>query len=301
MSKSAKARSVPRRRRKSSPPGNPRGAESHEYTQADLIRVFRLPAALIRSLSVAGFITASARTGKTKYSFQDLLVLRMASALKAAKVPAARIMAAFATMRTLLPPGAALSSLAVAATGKNVAVREGSGTWETHSGQYALPLNDAQPAPRGAPTAMPLVSIAESSRAQQAELLYAQGHDLEATDLAAARATYLEALRICSSHLEARINLGRLLHLGGELQEAERVYRKAQSSSALLSFNLAILLEDLQREEEAIATYREALALDPSLHDAHFNLARLHEKANRPRDALRHLLAYRRHVVRIDE
>jgi tetratricopeptide (TPR) repeat protein len=200
----------------------------------------------------------------------------------------------------LLPPGAALSSLAVAATGKNVAVREGSRTWETHSRQYALPLNDGEAAPRAARPTTPLVTVTESSRADQAELLYAQGHDLEATDAAGARNAYREALRLCSSHLEARINLGRLLHLGGELQEAERVYRKAQSSNALLSFNLAILLEDLEREEEAVAIYREALALDPALHDAHFNLARLHEKANRPRDALRHLLAYRRHVVRID-
>jgi len=28
--------------------------------------------------------------------------------------------------------------------------------------------------------------------------------------------------------------------------------------------------------------------------DAHFNLARLHENAQQPREALRHLLAYRR-------
>jgi len=35
--------------------------------------------------------------------------------------------------------------------------------------------------------------------------------------------------------------------------------------------------------------------------DAHFNLSRLHEKANRPREALRHLLAYRRHIDRYGE
>ena len=119
--------------------------------------------------------------------------------------------------------------------------------------------------------------------------------------IGAARAAYLEALRVCSDHVEARINLGRLLHLGGELAQAERVYRMARTSSALLSFNLAILLEDLEREAEAVVAYREALALDPSMHDAHFNLARLHEKANRPRDALRHLLAYRRHLVKYNE
>jgi hypothetical protein len=45
-----------------------------------------------------------------------------------------------------------------------------------------------------------------------------------------------------------------------------------------LSFNLAILLEDLEREEEAVVAYREALALDPALHDAHYNLSRIHER-----------------------
>jgi tetratricopeptide (TPR) repeat protein len=119
---------------------------------------------------------------------------------------------------------------------------------------------------------------------------------LEESDMDAARAGYLAALDAHSGHLEARINLGRLLHLNGELALAEKIYREAKHSSALLSFNLAILLEDLNREEEAIVAYRDALALDPSLHDAHFNLSRLHERAERPREALRHLLAYRRQM-----
>ncbi len=121
---------------------------------------------------------------------------------------------------------------------------------------------------------------------------------MEESDVAAARAAYLDALNAHSEHVEARINLGRLLHLDGDLKEAEKVYRAVKTSSALLSFNLAILLEDLNREDEAIVAYREALAQDPSLHDAHFNLSRLHERAKQPREALRHLLAYRRHVSR---
>ena len=52
---------------------------------------------------------------------------------------------------------------------------------------------------------------------------------------------------------------------------------------------------------EAIAAYLDAIAQDPLMGDAHFNLSRLHEKANRPREALRHLLAYKRHVARYGE
>jgi hypothetical protein len=37
------------------------------------------------------------------------------------------------------------------------------------------------------------------------------------------------------------------------------------------------------------------------LHDAHFNLSRLYELTHRPRDALKHLLAYQRHLSRYGE
>jgi tetratricopeptide (TPR) repeat protein len=92
--------------------------------------------------------------------------------------------------------------------------------------------------------------------------------------------------------------LGRLLHIAGRLAEAERVYRCADQADSLLAFNLAVLLEDLDREPEAIQCYREALTLDPELADAHFNLARLYERARDPKASLRHLLAYRRMIDR---
>jgi len=64
----------------------------------------------------------------------------------------------------------------------------------------------------------------------------------------------------------------------------------------VLLFNLAVLLEDLDREPDAIVAYREALALDPQLADAHFNLALLYDRARNPKASLRHLLAYRRMI-----
>jgi len=269
-----------------------------EYSLADLKRLFGLPPALVRKLSQAGFITPPTPSGKnnggkSKYTFQDLLVLRVAGALKAAKISTPKIAAALEQIRSALPSGR-LPAIALAASGKDLAVREGAREWEA-SGQYALPLvtNAGQVAALRAPREVPATAIAHDH--------YARGHLLEETDAVGARAAYLAALSVQEDHLEARINLGRLLHLDGQLKAAEQLYRQAKTSSAILSFNLAILLEDLEREEEAVAAYREALAQDPLLGDAHFNLSRLHEKANRPREALRHLLAYRRHIARYGE
>jgi tetratricopeptide (TPR) repeat protein len=228
---------------------------------------------------------------QSQRSFQDLLVLRTAGALRAAKIPSAKIVDAVGKIRAALPPGSSLNVLSVAPQVHDVVVRKGSQLWESTTGQFALPLT--------VDTRTPSVTTlkrreAADRRRREAAQHFENALALEDSDIEAARAGYLAALDAHSGHLEARINLGRLLHLNGELELAEKIYREAKHASALLSFNLAILLEDLKREEEAMVAYRDALALDPSLHDAHFNLSRLHERADRPREALRHLLAYRR-------
>jgi tetratricopeptide (TPR) repeat protein len=292
--RSARARNARPRQQPTVGQRNHLGDEMHDYSQRDLARLFHLNPTLIRSLAAAGYVTPTSDVGRTSYSFQDLLTFRMASALKAAKIPSAKITLAMGKIRGALPPGAVLTSLALAASGKELAVRRGSQEWEPISGQYALPL--ARDTKTLGVTSLTLA--ARPLPLVEAQAHYARGHALEETDVVAARAAYLAALDAHKDHLEARINLGRLLHLDGELTEAERVYRQARSSSALLSFNLAILLEDLNREQEAITAYREALAQDPKMHDAHFNLSRLHEQANQPREALRHLLAYRRHIAK---
>ena len=85
---------------------------------------------------------------------------------------------------------------------------------------------------------------------------YKRALRLELSDAASARAAYEACLNGDCSHLEARINLGRLLHAEGLLSEAEALYRAAAEPSALLLFNLGVLLEDLKRELDAIQAYR---------------------------------------------
>jgi tetratricopeptide (TPR) repeat protein len=267
----------------------------HAYNTKDLERLFGLPASAVRSLTRAGHVSPVKRGGRLHYSFQDLLMLRTASALRAANISAQRINRTLKTLRATLPAGAAATQRSLSALGDQIAIREGKMTWESESGQYVLALDlgeekgglhvIARPAPSAA-AALPADTSAEDH--------YARAYALEETDPNSARAAYEACLKADPQHVEACINLGRLLHLAGRLDAAERLYRSGSKAEPLILFNLAVLLEDMGREPDAMVAYREALALDPQLADAHFNLARLYEHAADPKASLRHLLAYRR-------
>lgn len=118
--------------------------------------------------------------------------------------------------------------------------------------------------------------------------------ELEEADRQAARQAYEACLAGDCRHLEARINLGRLLHLEGLHADAERIYSDAQEADATLLFNLGILMEDLGREQDAIKFYREAISHDPGMEDAHLNLSLVLERTGQVQRAFRHLLAYHR-------
>jgi tetratricopeptide (TPR) repeat protein len=290
-----------------------------EFDAKDLKRLFGIPASHVRSLIRAGHIRPSRKAGKSgklAYSFQDLIVLRTLGSLRAAKIPTKRINRTLREIRSSLPVDLPLSGLSIVAVGDRIVVREGRSLRESETGQYTLALevidqggallmidkrlDAAAAATRGGATGAPRAGAGSTltegaaSRGEDAAAHFERAMDLEESDEAAARAAYEACLALDARHVEARVNLGRLLHLEGLLREAERVYRGIDTTEALLSFNLGVLLEDLEREDEAAMAYREALAQDPGLADAHFNLARLYEQAGNPNDALRHLLAYRR-------
>jgi tetratricopeptide (TPR) repeat protein len=222
-------------------------------------------------------------------------MLRTASALRSAKISANRINRTLQTLRATLPAGAASNQRSLTALGNQIAIREGKMIWESDSGQYVLALDLGEE--KGGLHVIPRPDPPSQS-ASSADEHYIAAFALEDTDPDGARAAYEACLNADPHHVEAGINLGRLLHIAGRLEEAERVYRSADKSEPLLVFNLAVLLEDLGREHDAIVAYREALALDPQLADAHFNLARLYERARDPKASLRHLLAYRRMIDR---
>lgn len=275
----------------------------HAYDTKDLQRLFGLPPSAVRALARAGNIQPVRRSGRLHYSFHDLVVLRTASALRAAKISSQRINKTLQELRSALPEGSALNKISLTALGNRIAIREGQSLRESESGQYALALEIVEQKgqlhliarPEAAGKSAALSDSAQgAAHAKSADDHYARALSLEDSNTDAAQRTYELCLKANPNHLEARINLGRLLHLAGRLAEAERVYRVGANADPFIAFNLAVVLEDLEREPDAILAYREALALDPQFADAHFNLARLYERAKDPKASLRHLLAYRR-------
>jgi tetratricopeptide (TPR) repeat protein len=282
----------------------------HAYDTKDLERLFGLPASAVRALARAGNIQPVRRSGRLHYSFHDLVVLRTASALRAAKISSQRINKTLQELRSALPEGSALNKISLTALGNRIAIREGQTLRESESGQYALALEIVEEKGRlHVISRQDIAPALESdsdigggsggfstgvSISRSADEHYARALSIEDSNPQAAQKAYELCLKADPDYLEARINLGRLLHLAGRLAEAERVYRVGAKTDPFIAFNLAVVLEDLKREPDAIIAYREALALDPQFADAHFNLARLYERAKDPKASLRHLLAYRR-------
>jgi len=269
------------------------------YTSKEVARMLDLSVGQLHSLVRAGFLDARrGRRGEYRFSFQDLVLLRTAKGLQAAQVPPRRLRAALRRLRQQLPQGQPLSAVQIEAHGDRIVVRRGNTVWNPESGQAEFNFDVSELVERAAPHARR--ALAEARRVPS-ELTpqewYELGFDLEAAAPGHAIEAYLEALERRPSLVDARINLGRLLQLSGEVHLAEAHFRIAltyQPTNATALFNLGVALEDQRRLTEARKAYAATISSDPMFADAYFNLARLLEQFGESQAALRHLKTYRK-------
>jgi tetratricopeptide (TPR) repeat protein len=270
-----------------------------DFGVRDVERMLRMPRSAILGLVRAGFVSPGRGDRREyRFSFQDLIVLRTARALRAAKVPARRITRSLRDLRRRLPERVPLSGLRISAVGDSVVVAEGSARWQADSGQYVLELDVSV-----ADGELKLLARNEPERAPNADDWFCRGVAAEGENDARSRAAYERALSLDPSHVAARLNLGRLLHEGSQLEPAERVYRdglRVCGNHPTLLFNLGVLLEDAGRGSDAIEAYQAALREDPRFADCHYNLALVLEASGNQRGAIRHMAAYRRLARRGD-
>jgi len=155
---------------------------------------------------------------------------------------------------------------------------------------------ETEPAP--APDSVRALNPLRSSRSSiSPEQWFHIACELEEASPVEARHAYGEALEGDPDYADAHINLGRLHHEDGDLEDAERHYRSALRTAPdefIGHFNLAVLLEDPGVQTCALPIYRRALEVDPDSADAHYNLGLLLESLGRRDDAMRHLMNARR-------
>src|SRR3989442_13582304 len=94
------------------------------YTTEEVARLLGLSPAQIRSYTRAGFLSpARDARGNLRFTFQDLVLLKPAKGLLAARIPAAKIRGSLRRLNQHLPRARALSQLRTRAGGHSAASR----------------------------------------------------------------------------------------------------------------------------------------------------------------------------------
>src|SRR3954447_5911154 len=128
-------------------PSSPSG-----YSTKDVAALLGLSTDQVRSYVRAGFLAPrQGPRGEYYFSFQDLILLRTAKALIAARVPRRRIRLALQNLREQLPENRPLTGVRISAQGHHVVVRDGLTVWNPESGQAVFDFELAELA-RGAAT-----------------------------------------------------------------------------------------------------------------------------------------------------
>ena len=265
------------------------------YSTREAAELLGLSTRQIRSYARSGFLSPErGARGQFLFSFQDIVLMRTAKELVAARIDPRAVRRALKKLKEELPNGRPLSALRISAHSDQVLVRDAGTTWHPESGQVQFDFGVGELAADFAPIAR---RRAQKAVERDSDGWFEVGYELEALAPDEAKHAYRKALELDQDNVEAAVNLGRLCQEEGLLEEAHAQYLRALESApndATATFNLATVLEDMGRDDDATKAYEEALRLDPGSVDTHHNLARLYEKLGRRDAALRHLQTVRR-------
>src|SRR2546426_1700802 len=203
------------------------------YTSRDVAKLLGLTVAQVRGFARDGFLTPGrGPRGELLFSFQDLVILRTAKGLVAARIATRRIRRALRRLRTELPRGRSLAELRITAEDDRIVVSDGESTWSPESDQMQIDFAISDLATRAAPMAR---RTARAARLIEQDLSaqdwYDLGLELEVAAPAEARDAYRRAVQLDAHHAHAHLNPRPLLHQQRLVEEAERHYPVALRES----------------------------------------------------------------------
>ncbi len=274
------------------------------YSTRQVAALLDLPAGQIREYARTGILSPERNPrGAYRFAFRDLIVLRSATTLAEMSVPHARVRRAFHRIKEQLHDGRELTEIRLTNNGNCLVANDGESLWEPESGQMQFEFDDPQ---RVAPVACldrefttdaPCATPIPTEEIEEADIWFEVARELEESMPIEAAHAYSRALISNPFHVEALVNLGRLLHIRGDIGSAVEQYRlalKIDNTSSIAGFNLGVALEEQGALHEAIGAFEAAVEIQPDMADAHSSLGRLYELVGDQRAAIRHWSAYRR-------
>jgi DNA-binding transcriptional MerR regulator len=192
--------------------------EEFPLSLRNVLKSFGLSRHTVLKLIELGFVApVKADDNVWKFSFQDLVLLRSANELRAARIPTRQILKALRQLRASLPEDQPLQGMRITSEGDRVTVRFGDAHWEPQTGQFVLDLQirSGESPLRFFPSrSAPLVdAVALDAR-------FAEAEAAEETAPRIAEALYRSILADDPTYAHAYLNLG----FGGQVlaQVADR-------------------------------------------------------------------------------
>ncbi len=263
------------------------------YTVRQVSQLLELSPGQVRSWVRSGFLDPDrGPRNELRFSFRDLVLLRTAQGLVKEHLPPNRVRSALARLKEQLPSDRPLTGVQIRSIGGQVVVRDGIEQWEPESGQGRFDFDVAELARSVEPLSRPAPREPEAESKMTAEDWFELGAELESVAPLQSRDAYRRSLELDPEHIEARLNIGRLLMDDGQLTAAETHFRLAQRMAPedpVPAYNRGSVLEVLGRLETAAEAFRRAIHADPEFRDAYVALARVLERAGDQRGAVRTL------------
>ena len=285
------------------------------YSIPEVAKLFAVQESRLRYWMQTGFVGPTVRkNSRFYYTFRDLCAVKAAKDLLAAGLSAQKVRKNLEALRRSLPGDVHPAlRMRVCSDGDNVVAIADDVAFVPATGQVVMAFNlpalggqiadlrkeQIERAEAGITPIVPDRIEQETTEATLGPTAYCSFMEACAAEdrgeIEEAEKLYRKALEIDPQLASAMTNLGNLRHRAGDTAEARRLYEKALEHDPGLAearYNLGNLLEDLGETDLAISELVRVCQQAPDFADAHYNLGIALVRAGSKARARRHLHRY---------